>query len=169
MKKVQSKILILLVLGLILLGINALDPTLTWKTYTNTKYAYSVKYPPKYTPKLDIRLKPEPLTGEEHLIYFHTIPLRQESLGIEVQKGNCRLEIFNADKSIPKRQAIILNNVNGTIWTEIPPDYQPFYGNILVNVNYNSKCYMLTFFNYTSDIKKSEATFRQILSTFRLE
>lgn len=148
--------------------------TANWKTYTNTKYKYSFKYPSHYN-FLDAELMSQSTTNDEFMVSFlkyssneaqkYKINNREEAFydyfGVVVQGGNC------SSLTTPGN-VVTIDGVSGKKYTGSSSTFaDPQFGDILVLVNKNNYCYHLAFLKDPRNPKSSEALFDQILSTFK--
>lgn len=137
------------------------DPTANWKTYTDSKYGYSLKYPPQW------EINPPPL-GNGILIGLNEPNEDQIAVNVSPIKDAIMAE------SCKQTQQVFLNNVPASrceltqkIGAERGVVYNPPITSktVYIEALHNDRYYNLSLtFNQTSDKFK---TFDQILSTFK--
>jgi len=128
------------------------DETEDWKTYTNSKFNYSFKYPRSYTLK-DSSNESISLTLGENIISFLS-----GQVELPLDKFTC-----NQSKDF---------NLAGkkTLYRKCTSDLEPNSGIVLVGGNAGSKYDNIPVaIIYTFKGNPDEETFEQILSTFRFE
>lgn len=189
MKKIQPKILLVLLLGLVLFGINYLsqqnktpDPTANWKIYANTKYGYSIKYPPSYYVNGFTGQTPTKGVGNEDSINFRKYSKEQEielstvthipefvaydSFGVTTfTTNNCKFDrslVESVGDSEMNIKNIIINGVIGERWDNSPGQFHRKF-EVLAKKEF---CYFFSFFPDPSDENRSNQLFEEVLSTF---
>ena len=159
------------------------DLTANWKTYTNTEYGYSIKYPPNWIYEEETRegslglgfeihlkpvLKPD-LPKPINYVPAVTLSIHENNKTLEdiMKKGNCN----TPDNCIPYEETIDLLVGGYPAKMVSPPDILPtdrvflkkdnflFSFLVLLDKSYED--------NYGLTVEKKREIFNQILSTFK--
>jgi len=158
---------------------NVQDETANWKTYTNTKDNYSIRYPQNWFDR-----KGYEASGIDSEHYFSNEDTTYESLSSEgvyifIKKYYDKTTqdnpyfYFNQDKNYPGAELITINE-QPAVKTKIKipnlsgkGDTEKYFNQ--VSIVYNNKIYYkITLESWINQaVKNNESTFDQILSTFR--
>jgi hypothetical protein len=65
--------------------VSLVDPTADWKTYSNTKIAYTIKMPQSWSPVAEFDGSPLPLEGDKAMVTFSDTTNRTIDMGVRLQ------------------------------------------------------------------------------------
>lgn len=161
----------------------AQDETATWKTYTNTKFKYSLRLPANYS-ALDAEfnsVQDEPnafmvsflkYSSEKakEIAYAAKDPSREkayyDSLSVIIQ-GNDSCPT-SAPKYTKQKAEITIEGINTIKWSGVDSSFgDPFLADTIIYVPRNTQCYTVFYFKDPSNVERSENNLNQILSTFK--
>lgn len=167
------------------------DPTVNWKTYTNTKYGYSVKYPSNWEPNRWIANLSDEELAKETLVEFNDLTLPGISTGKDSGTGfqiatnelnpngdgrNCSdlNDCFSKTFKERKESTNTTNRVSTTFWgqTAIIFNYQlkgTLYSQSFKYIYfiYQGNAYDMNISTRSDREKEVFGIFDQILSTFK--
>lgn len=187
MKKIQPKLLLVIFLGLILFVISSLstknktpDPTANWKTYTNTKFSYSLQLLPTYTPlDAEFNLIKDP-SNEFYVSFLKHSSEEAKKFKNDREKAyydSLAIIIQGTDPcstidpyGMVRKEKILMEGIEGLRWTGSSATFaDPLYGDVIIRVYKQPYCYKIYFLRNPNNLQKSEELLGQILSTFRFD
>lgn len=155
--------------------------TANWKTYTNTKYQYSIKFPSYYNIVNYPDLKLLKVTSKEDSVYInknseeianasksdteYDQKLYSDSLRINVSNKACATsanDLLEQSSSGGKKN-ITVGGMPATQFIGIPSAYDE----VLTNISKDSHCFTFSFYRDPNNKSSSDKLLETILSTFK--